>query len=91
MTHSGHFTPLFKEAVRTRCIVLEGMAARGSVPSETRRLKPRVWKRPPGSFEGLQARVVMPCAPVVCLSAASVKGLGLCAGRTGARLCALQA
>ena len=55
------------------------MASRGSVPSETKRLKPRVWQRPPGGFEGLQASVLTPCAPVLCLPAASVKGLGLCA------------
>ena len=74
MTRSGHFNPWFKEASRTRCIVLEGIASRGSVPSETRRVRPRVWERSVGGFEGFHARVLTPCAPVWCPPEACVKG-----------------
>lgn len=70
---------------------LRGYCCKGSVPSETRRLRRRGWQRPAGGFEGLQARRLTPCAPVLGLPAASVQGLGPCSGRRGAVRGALQA
>ena len=49
-----------------------------------------VWESQAGGFEGLQARVATPCAPVLGLPAVSVKGVVPCSGRKGVVLWALQ-